>query len=760
MVWRSAARTLRVVAFVVVGVVTILGLLPVAINVATGGTAPEVLGPVVDWLWPVIVLLTGVMVGLVLWDRGSGQGVRFIPRRPGHPSHRLEAVDRVEREVLRRRHGSLAEQLVLKLGLTPPPHPALHRIDGGARPDADEPPSGIAEVFAETQEVLLVLGDPGCGKSTLLLDLCADLLSRARADDNQPVPVLLDLSSWSSTALRPRDRGRSAKPEEFAEWLLREVARRYRIPVSVGRVWLAEGRLALLLDGLDEVPADDRARCVEQIRALGERSAVPRIAVAGRTSDHERLNTTLRPQHAVRVEPLDREQVEEYLQAVSPRLDGLRSALEREPGLWDSVKTPLMFDLLALTYRTGRVGEDVPTGSERDLLDTYLVEMIARDSESSSAPAPERAFRSLRFLARLAASPLWNDLVARGRLPSRVAWLELLPPTPIWLLFLRVQPAALAGAVGALATVVGLRLGLLPGLLTGVCLTALVIVVNHFLVTHLFVFNRPEGVKTWGLLAALAGLVLGALAGVLLGVVGSWVGLLLHQLPAPMAFAAVIVITFLVALSASVHLEAVKDAPYWAVAVSLLPAAVMVWTGPSRELLVGLGIGLLAGLATSLFVSGFFGVWRALHVEQSTSLVGRGRWWLLVALPMGGLGTLVGTGLAYWLGASLTTAVLGPMTGVLIGLFSAPTSAREHLLPFELISTGMAEALARPLVLGELPLRRKALLHFAGDRMILLHVEGEYRFAHALVRDHLATCDPAQLGAAVERRRAELVKSG
>ncbi|MEO6091276.1 MAG: NACHT domain-containing protein [Umezawaea sp.] len=760
MVSRSAASTLRVVAFVVVGVVTILGLLPVAINVATGGTAPDVLGPVVNWLWPMIVLLTGVMVGLVLWDRGSGQGVRFIPRRPGHPSHRVDAMDRVESEVLRRRHGSLAEQLVQKLALTTPPHPALHRIDSGSRPDPDEPPSGIAEVFAETQEVLLVLGSPGSGKSTLLLDLCADLLSRARADDNQPVPVLLDLSSWSTTALKPRDRSRSTKPEDLVEWLLREVAHRYRIPVAVGRVWLTEGRMALLLDGLDEIPADDRDGCVAQISALGQRSAVPRIAVAGRDTDQERLSATLRPQHAVCVEPLDRVQVEEYLEAVSPRLDGLRHALEREPELWNSVRTPLMFDLLALTYRTGRVGADVPAGSERDLLDTYLVEMIARDSESSSAPPAERTFRSLRFLARLAASPLWNDLVARGRLPGRAAWLELLPPTPIWLLFLRVQPAVLAGAVGALSAVAGVRLGLLPGLLTGVCLTALVIVVDHFLVTHLFVFHRPEGTKTWGVLAALAGLVLGALAGLVLGVVGSWIGLLLFRLPVPLAFVAVIVITFLVALSASLHVEAVKDAPYWAVAVSLLPAAVMVWTGPSRELLVGLGIGLLAGLATSLFANGFLGVWRALHVEQSTSLVGRGRWWLLVALPMGGLGALAGTGLAYWFGASLTTAVLAPLTGVLIGLFSASISAREHLLPFELISTGMAEALARPLVLGELPLRRKALLNFAGDRMILLHVEGEYRFAHALVRDHLADCDPARLGAAVERRRAELVKTG
>jgi hypothetical protein len=53
-------------------------------------------------------------------------------------------------------------------------------------------------------------------------------------------------------------------------------------------------------------------------------------------------------------------------------------------------------------------------------------------------------------------------------------------------------------------------------------------------------------------------------------------------------------------------------------------------------------------------------------------------------------------------------------------------------------------------------LRRKALLAFANDRMLLLHVAGEYRFAHALLRDHIAACDPAELGAAVARRREEL----
>jgi hypothetical protein len=49
---------------------------------------------------------------------------------------------------------------------------------------------------------------------------------------------------------------------------------------------------------------------------------------------------------------------------------------------------------------------------------------------------------------------------------------------------------------------------------------------------------------------------------------------------------------------------------------------------------------------------------------------------------------------------------------------------------------------------------RTGTLHV--DRSLLTWSDGEYRFIHLLVRDHLAECHPVRLAQAVHRRRAQL----
>jgi len=51
---------------------------------------------------------------------------------------------------------------------------------------------------------------------------------------------------------------------------------------------------------------------------------------------------------------------------------------------------------------------------------------------------------------------------------------------------------------------------------------------------------------------------------------------------------------------------------------------------------------------------------------------------------------------------------------------------------------------------------RAGFLNFGADRSLLVATGSEYRFVHLLVRDHLATCDPAALAAAVRKRRETL----
>ncbi len=56
----------------------------------------------------------------------------------------------------------------------------------------------VSEIFQKTKQQLLILGEPGAGKTTTMLELARDLLEKAKADNTQPIPVLVSLSSWKA----------------------------------------------------------------------------------------------------------------------------------------------------------------------------------------------------------------------------------------------------------------------------------------------------------------------------------------------------------------------------------------------------------------------------------------------------------------------------------------------------------------------------------------------------------------------------------
>lgn len=60
-----------------------------------------------------------------------------------------------------------------------------------------EPGTPILAVFDQLGGGLLILGQPGAGKTMLLLELARDLIRRAQRDPSQPIPIVLNLSSWS-----------------------------------------------------------------------------------------------------------------------------------------------------------------------------------------------------------------------------------------------------------------------------------------------------------------------------------------------------------------------------------------------------------------------------------------------------------------------------------------------------------------------------------------------------------------------------------
>ncbi|UBU12838.1 NACHT domain-containing protein [Nonomuraea gerenzanensis] len=141
------------------------------------------------------------------------------------------------------------------------------------------PGTGIAEAFDQADRAMLVLGLPGSGKTTLLLRLADELLDRAEADADAPLPLFLELADWvrSNRQHGPFRIREAMNLQDIGEWAVQAAERAYAVGAGIVGVWLAERRLVLLFDGLDEVPESMRAECVRLLNELLLRC--PRLAL-------------------------------------------------------------------------------------------------------------------------------------------------------------------------------------------------------------------------------------------------------------------------------------------------------------------------------------------------------------------------------------------------------------------------------------------------------------------------------------------------
>ena len=188
----------------------------------------------------------------------------------------------------------------------------------------------IGQVFDDHGGALLILGAPGTGKTTLLLELAQELLDRAERDENYPIPVVFNLSSWA------------VRRKPLARWLVDELNERSDVPRRLARQWVETDQVLPLLDGLDEVSVDHRQACAEAINNFRRDHGLLQIAVCSRTADYESLGTKLRLRTAIVVQPLTVFEVERYLERIGEPAHAVRTALKEDPSFWELLETPLM----------------------------------------------------------------------------------------------------------------------------------------------------------------------------------------------------------------------------------------------------------------------------------------------------------------------------------------------------------------------------------------------------------------------------------
>jgi hypothetical protein len=407
-------------------VVAVSVLLAAALSTATSvaaGALPTSWRPHLWLAWPVSMVLA-VTYAAVEIRRASAEPAVSALAAAGRSNARARLLERVERiwviSVLER---SLYQEARLELGLmrsVDAPHP-WDIVSGrqGSGPELLPSGTSLGAVFDELDKAVLIMGPPGSGKTTTILELLRELLGRARADSDVPIPVLLPLASWALS------QGTLAGSREtLAGWMLREVSERYQVAVQHVRAWLDGEILLPLLDGLDEVAVEHREECIKAINLFRHEHGTVPIAVCCRTGDYQLFQTRLELYGTLTIEPLSRQQVERFLDRPDRKFAGAQAALAREPALWALADTPLILSIMVLAFRDPESSESLGGITRQELRDhlfaTYVRTMLTRRRAADHQPSS--TIRRLAFVA--CQLERWNqtlfstDLLGRESLPD------------------------------------------------------------------------------------------------------------------------------------------------------------------------------------------------------------------------------------------------------------------------------------------------------------------------------------------------------
>lgn len=605
----------------------------------------------------------------------------------------------------------------------------------------------VSEFRRMRRRRLVVLGGPGAGKTTLAVQLLLALLSPRHEDE--PVPVLLSVADWDTTAF-----------PHLREWLAARLEQDYpalraaELGPDMAQILAERGHILPILDGLDELPPAAQAKVISALnRSL---SSEDQLILTSRTTEFghaaQAAKAVLHSAAVIEPVPLDPATAADYLARCLPPqpgpvwekiLTGLRTNPAPPPGplaaLAQITATPLGLWLLRAVYITPATDPSplIDTGRFPDVpaLRAHLFDQLIEALINTRDPSPDPAdlFRPRRrydptlvrhWLGYLAhhLSCTTNDDGTTGT--RDFAWWHLARDT----------------LTRRTMLTYGLTLGLTYGLVAG-------LVVG--LVQGLFMrfIGRIEG----GLMLGLkGGLIFGLEGGLIVGLAIGLRGTSWSQQPP--GFADLRIRGWLRQL-AKLRGAVLRTILAAGLAVGLMAGLVAGLTRwPERGLRYGLMFGLAFGLVFGLMGGLTYGFLKWAEtptptVEASTPMT---NWRDDRTLNMLRIAAF---GIALALTLGLTNGIAhgmghGPMNGPMVGLASGLAGMLIGVLAFGLpiglwlgnyhawlAYLAATHRLARA---GRLPRR---LMPFLDDahRLGLLHAVGPvYQFRHAELQDHLA----------------------
>src|SRR5262245_1785363 len=330
---------------------------------------------------------------------------------------RSDLLAEVKGEVTARLAQSLHYALLMKLGKETKPQEVRRHWDVEVKVTTQQsvllaPDTEIIEIFDEESIAgkLLILGAPGAGKTTTLLQLARELVERAETDTREPMPVLLNLSSWKDDS------------QTIASWLVDRMHVKYGIRKDMSQRWLDERSLLPLFDGLDELEPARQEKCVQAINKFQQAFRPEHLVVCCRLAEYQNCQTKLELNGAVHLQPLTDEQIHHYL-SIGQHPE-LWNDIHAAPELLELARSPLLLSIMALVYEEGPIKSKYRLGPTHEgrkyLFDMYIERMLSRVSKDQQY-ARDKTLHWLGWLARGLRSHAQTEFLLETLQPS---WLE------------------------------------------------------------------------------------------------------------------------------------------------------------------------------------------------------------------------------------------------------------------------------------------------------------------------------------------------
>ena len=260
----------------------------------------------------------------------------------------------------------------------------------------------------DIQGKLLILGEPGAGKTTELLDLAQDLVRRAIEDENAPIPIIFELSSWKDDL-------------PIKNWLIEQLPKLYRgLSKPVAEYWIENQRIIPLLDGLDELGLQKGDECIDAINQFLQESFQPGLVVCCRVEEYERFKYKLHElKGAIYLRPLSDAQIQQYLKDLN-RSNIWNETIANEPIMLELVRTPLFLTMLVIAYQ----GRAIKTYSE--LFEKYIDKQLNDPNNQGIYPpkknlSGKQTLHYLTWLARKLEATRETEFLIESIQPT---WLE------------------------------------------------------------------------------------------------------------------------------------------------------------------------------------------------------------------------------------------------------------------------------------------------------------------------------------------------